>query len=231
MTLDQPLECCILKPLLSQSFELFIAQIIKNLDLCLEIGIFTIQGAVEETCESTIGFAVLSVDEDLFLLIPKAIENLFISLKGLQLTEILSHVVFDVVNIAINLNIDMIRLWSNLAFDACFISHKVELAQTLSEHVHPHESENPALLSIWVVQISGRDLTPDSNHWLRELLVLLVENLGVVFAQNLSWSLEQRVWECFKWSKILWHKLILRWISHLDFCWLLHCIKILDGLV
>jgi hypothetical protein len=80
----------------------------------------------------------------------------------------------------------MVGPWRNLTFDSCLISHKIELVQTLGEHVCPKVRKDFTQLRIWEIKVSGNNPTPDSSHGRSICLILLVEDLTIVFVQNLS---------------------------------------------
>ena len=80
----------------------------------------------------------------------------------------------------------MVRSSCNLTGDSRLFSHIVEFFRTLGEHFGPHDRKDFTLLSLWVVKVSGNNLAPDSDHGRNIVLILLVEELTIVFVQNLN---------------------------------------------
>jgi hypothetical protein len=92
-----------------------------------------------------------SVREILKLLIFDPFEHFRVNLKRLHFTEVFGDVVFDVVDIPINLHIQVVGPGRDLPFDSRLVSHKVEFVQALGEHVCPQDGKHFADLRFWEV--------------------------------------------------------------------------------
>lgn len=135
MSLDEPLEGRISKPLFPKILKLLIAQAIKNLHLFLSIWIFSRKSTYEQCIQSTVRLTIENIGVVFELFISHTFEILLINLEGNHFVEIVGDIVFNIVNVPINLYIQVISSWSDFTFDSGLISHEIEFVQTFGEHV------------------------------------------------------------------------------------------------